>query len=192
MDREFLPLGHKCLPKEARVASLPAASHLTLESPALEAMTDLTRVRAATIPGERTLTECNTLMKARGVRLLFVEGKDGPIVGVITATDLLGEKPMRFVQERGVTHDEVLVSDIMTPVATVESIDFREVTHAQVGHIVATLKAVGRKHTFVTDEEGSRIRGIFSTTDIARRLGVELTTHEVAASFAQIEAALSK
>ena len=41
-------------------------------------------------------------------------------------------------------------------------------------------------------EGGKRICGIFSATHIARRLGVEVSTHEVAASFAQIEAALAR
>lgn len=192
MDREYETLAHKPLGPEVRVASTPAPSRLTLESPALDAMTDLTRNRAATIRADRTLAECNTLMAARAVRLLFVEDKERPVAGVITATDLLGEKPMRFVQERGVAHGDVLVSDIMTPVSGIESLDRQEVSHAQVGHVVATLKAVGREHTFVTDEGGKRICGMFSATDIARRMGAEVRTDEVAASFAAIEAALAK
>ena len=57
---------------------------------------------------------------------------------------------------------------------------------------VATLKAAGRQHTFVTEEGGRRICGLFSATHIARRLGVDVSTHEVATSFAQIEAALAR
>ena len=49
------------------------------------------------------------------MRLLFVLDGDRFVVGVITATDLLGEKPMRFVQERGGTRSDILVADIMTP-----------------------------------------------------------------------------
>ncbi len=111
------------------------------------------------------------------------------MVGVITATDLLGEKPVRFMQERGVRHHEILVSDLMTRASSLEASTCRaSVAHAQVGHIVATLKAAGRMHTFVTDEDGKRICGLFSASDIARRLGVEVPTYEIAASFAQIEA----
>jgi len=78
----------------------------------------------------------------------------------------------------------------MTPASGLEALDLREVSHAQVGHVVATLKAVGRQHTFVTDEGGKRICGLFSATHISRRLGAEVPTHEVASSFAQIGAAL--
>ncbi len=192
MDREYPVLAHQPLPSGARVAAPPPPSRLTLESPALEAMTDLTRIRAATIAPQRTLAECNFVMVARAVRMLFVEDASRVIVGVITATDLLGEKPMRFVQERGVTHDEILVSDLMTRASGLETLDLQEVSHAQVGQVVATLKAAGREHTFVTDEDGKRICGVFSASDIARRVGTEVPTEEIAASFAEIEAALSK
>lgn len=192
MDREYLPLEHRPLTAHARVSSPPAPSRLTLDSPALEAMTDLRKVRAATIAPQCTLSDCNAIMIARAVRLLFVEDARQSVVGVITATDLLGEKPMRFVQERGVTHGEILVSDLMTPAGALQALDRQEVSHAQVGHIVATLKAAGRQHTFVTDEGGQRICGLFSATDIARRAGAEVPTHEVAVNFAEIEAALSK
>jgi CBS-domain-containing membrane protein len=192
MSREYPVLKHSPLAAGARVGSPPPPSRLTPESPSLEAMTDLCRVEAATIAPHRSVVECNATMIARGVRLLFVEDAQRSVIGVITATDLVGEKPVRFMQERGVRHHEILVSDLMTPVADLESLDLQAVSHAQVGHIVATLKEAGRQHTFVTDEGGRRICGLFSATDVARRLGAEVPTHEVAASFAQIEAALSR
>jgi hypothetical protein len=60
----------------------------------------------------------------------------------------------------------------------------------RVGHVVATLKKVGRKHLMVAEDGGRRVRGLFSTSQIARQLGMELQTFEVASSFADIEAAL--
>jgi CBS domain-containing protein len=192
MTREYSALGHHPLPTGTRVASPPPPSRLTVESPALDAMTDLRRISAATIAPDRNIVECNATMIARGIRLLFVADSEQSMVGVITSTDLLGEKPVRFMRERGVRHNEVLVSDLMTPAAGLEALDLQSVSHAQVGHVVATLRAAGRQHTFVTDEGGRRICGMFSVTDIARRLGVEVPTHEVASSFAQIEAALAR
>ena len=190
MIHEFTALEHHPLSADARIALPPAATRLSMESPAPEAMTDLRRVRAATIAPERTADDCNALMIARGVRLLLVVDASLAISGVITATDLLGDKPVRFMRERSVRRSEILVSDLMTPVAALESLDVRRVVNARVGHIVATLKAAGRQHTFVTDEDGKSLCGIFSANEIARRLGVDLPTHEVATTFAQIEAAL--
>jgi CBS domain-containing protein len=192
MIRDYAALQHHPLHAGAHVASPPPRAPLTLESPALEAMTDLRRITAATITPDRSIVECNALMKARAIRLLFVESAERAVVGVITATDLLGEKPVRFMQERGVRHHEILVSDLMTRASALEAVDLQSVSHSQVGHVVATLKAAGRMHTFVTDEGGTRLCGLFSASDIARRLGVEVPTYEIAASFAQIEAALAR
>ena len=56
MDREYEALEHKPPGAEVRVASTPAPSRLTLESPALDAMTDFTRTRAATIRATPLIT----------------------------------------------------------------------------------------------------------------------------------------
>jgi CBS domain-containing protein len=192
MTREYAALSHHPLEPGAQVASPPPPARLTPESPAIEAMTDLRRAAASTIPVDRTIEDCNALMIARGIRLLFVEDAQRRVLGVITATDLLGEKPVRFMHERGLRRQEILVSDLMTPASALEALDLADVMHAHVGQVVATLRKAGRQHTFVTDEGGRRICGLFSATHIARRLGVDVTTHEVATSFAQIEAALAR
>ena len=65
---------------------------------------------------------------------------------------------------------------------------------AKVGDILATLKASGRQHAMVVEEnaDGSQtVRGLFSVTQIARQLGVKVKTAEVAKVFAEIEAAVS-
>jgi CBS-domain-containing membrane protein len=192
MERDYAALDHLPLPSGSRVASPPPLPRLALESPAVEAMTDLRLVAASTIATDRTIEECKAIMVARAIRLLFVEDAQCRVLGVITATDLLGEKPVRFMHERSLRRHEILVSDLMTPASALEALDLQAVVHAQVGHIVATLKRAGRQHTFVTDEGGRRICGLFSATHIARRLGIEVATHEVAASFAEIEAALAR
>ena len=50
------------------------------------------------------------------------------------------------------------------------------VRNAQVGHIVATLKALARQHALVVEVDAQskeqRVRGIFSTSQISKQLGV--------------------
>jgi CBS-domain-containing membrane protein len=167
-----------------------APGRVTLDDPAFAVMTDLREVSAATTRPEESIDAAHAQMIRRAVRLLFVLDDAGTVAGVITATDLLGEKPVRFMQDRGVSHAEILVEDIMTPAAMLEALPFQDVAQMRVGHIVATLKAVGRKHLMVAEEGGRRIRGLFSASQIARQLGMELQTFEVARSFADIEAAL--
>jgi predicted transcriptional regulator len=135
----------------------------------------------------------NEYMKQRGVRSLLVLNQDEILTGIITATDVLGEKPLRFIQERGVKHSEILVSDIMTPLDRLEAIPAEEVRSARVGDIVASLLDTGRQHTLVVekDDRGNPVVcGIFSLTQIEKQLGIAIPSTEIARTFTEIEATL--
>jgi CBS-domain-containing membrane protein len=188
--REYSPLTLVPLGPGARVAEPMTPGRVALDDPAFSVMTDLREVSAATTRPDETIDQAHAQMIRRGVRLLFVLDRGAAVAGILTATDLLGEKPVRFMRDRGVSHAEILVEDIMTPASTLDALSILDVAQMRVGHIVATLQAVGRRHLIVAEEGGRRIRGIFSTSQLARQLGVELQTFEVARSFADIEAAL--
>lgn len=192
MAREYSALPLVPLAPSARLPAPEPLERVSPDDPAFAVMTDLTTVTPATIGAERAIDDANALMIERGVRLLFVVDPLGAIAGVITATDLLGEKPMRIVQERGGTRSEIAVRDIMTPFAKLEAISMQDVAQMRVGHIVATLKSVRRQHLMVCDEGGARVRGLFSTSRIARQLGVVVSPSELARTFAEIEAALAR
>ncbi len=164
-----------------------------VDSPAVDVMTDLTKVTAVIIlPGD-SVDEAHRRMIQRGVRLLLVVDQDRKVHGIVTANDVLGEKPVKAAVQRGVPRSEIQVRDIMTTRAALEVLDMREVSAATIGHIVATLKAAGRQHTLVVDHDAKgrqRVRGVFSATQIARQLGIAITTEAVARTFADIEASL--
>jgi CBS domain-containing protein len=190
--REYSALKMTSVPAGARVAQPEGPDRVTLDDPAFAVMTDLRNVPAASTTPSEPISKAHAQMIQRGVRLLFVLDGSGTLEGVITATDLLGEKPIRFMQERGVAHGEITVADIMTPASMLEAIPIQDVAQMRVGHIVATHKAVRRQHLMVAEEGGRRVRGLFSAAQIARQLGVELQTMEVAQTFADVEAALSR
>ena len=191
MTREYSPLPLAPLAAGARMCE-PQLPRVSLDDLAISVMTDLREVPAATTTPEEPIDEAHRVMMRRGVRLLFVLDGEGAVQGVITATDLLGEKPLRFMRERGVSHAEVRVADIMTPAASLEALAFQDIASMRVGHVVATLRAVRRQHVMVSEDGGRRVRGLFSVSRIARQLGVELSTTEVARTFADIEAALAR
>jgi len=131
----------------------------------------------------------------RGVRLLLVVDQDRKVLGLITATDILGEKPVLAASERGLRREEVMVRDIMTPQERLEVLAMTDVRAAKVGHVVATLQKAGRQHAVVVDHDGmgrQTVRGLFSATQIARQLGVAILTSEVARTFSEIESMLAR
>lgn len=162
---------------------------------AVEVMTDLQRVPAATIEAELAIDFANQAMIARGVRSLLVIDGRGDVIGVVTSRDILGERPMQVVSKRGVRHDDIKVGDVMTPRGDIEVLDMAEVVRARVGSIIRTLQRSGRQHALVVDRDlvtnRQMVRGIFSASQIARQLDVSLETTEIARTFAEIEAAIA-
>ncbi len=190
--REYAPLTLKPLTPGARVATPNPPGRVNLDDPAFSVMTDLREVSAAITTPEEPIDAAHAMMIRRGVRLLFVLDPQGAVAGIITASDLLGVKPMQFMQSHGVSHAEVQVRDIMTRASQLDALSLVEVSQMRVGHVVATLKAARRRHLTVAEDGGQRIRGLFSASQIARQLGMELQTFEVAQTFADIEAALAR
>lgn len=175
-----------------RIASVARPERVTLDSPALLVMTDFVQTPAATIEPEAGVAHALDYMRRRGVRALLVIDPDGGVVGILTSTDLLGEKPIKFALDYGVKRDEIRVSDLMTSRSMLELLVYEEVLQARVGHIVATLRNAGRQH-FLVGESGAgseRVRGIFSLSQIARQLGIDLEPNTFAHTFAEIESAL--
>jgi CBS-domain-containing membrane protein len=165
---------------------------VTLDNPAVWVMTDLARVPAVTIEPQAPIQTALKKMIQDGVRMLLVTDPERAVIGLITTTDLQGEKPMRFLKQVGGKHEDIQVQNIMTPHERLEVLLMREVQQARVGQIVATLLRAGRQHALVVDEaNGHLIRGIFSSTQIARQLGQPLHTIDVARTFAEVEVALN-
>lgn len=172
-----------------------APSRVSLESPAVEVMTDLTQVQVVTVDAQCTLDAAEHRMIARGVRLLLVVDPDDRLLGLITASDILGEKPMKHIQIHGGARRDILVRDVMTSRDRLEVLSMSQVRAAPVGSVVATLRRSGRQHALVVDDgegELDKVRGIFSVTQIARQLGVAIQAPEVARTFSEIERQLSQ
>ncbi|HEY6720118.1 MAG TPA: CBS domain-containing protein, partial [Burkholderiales bacterium] len=109
----------------------------------------------ATIEPEAGIEQANEFMKRRGVRALLITDAQGNVVGILTATEVLGETPVKLALERGIRRQDVRVADIMTPRAMLELLAFEEVRQARVGHIVATLKHAGRQHFLVGERSAN-------------------------------------
>jgi CBS domain-containing protein len=164
-----------------------------LDNPALDVMTDFRRMTAfIATPGD-TIRQAEERMIRRKVRLLFVMDSHNHVAGLITNTDIHGEKPMQIVQSRGIRRDELVVADIMTPVERLEAVDYDDIAHARVGHVLETLKARGRQHALVieTTEGRQMVRGLLSLSQLCKQLGVSIETTEVASTFLEIEQHLS-
>lgn len=166
------------------------------DSPAICVMTDLKQVSVATIGPEATLAQATQTMISRGVRLLLVVNRDEEVLGLITARDTQGEKPIQLIQERGGKFNDLLVSDLMCPRERMDLLEAADVLRAKVADIVETLKHSKRQHAIVGERDLAsgqvRICGIFSATQIGRQLGAAIQTFDISSTFNEIEGYLGQ
>ena len=144
-----------------------------LDDPARMVMTDFSKVFPITINPEATIDEALELMKNQGVRLLLVIDPNDHVIGLITATDIQGQKPIELVQEQRIPHAEITVAMIMSSQANIQGLPLEDVQRLQVGHIAETLRQLERQHILVlnTNDAGQQtICGLFSMSQIRKQL----------------------
>lgn len=176
-----------------RVSDPSRPVKLTADSPAFDAMTDLRRIHPVSISPTETLDQARTTMIVCGVKLLFVRNETGNLLGLITANDLAGERAILKAHSTQRRVPELTVSDVMIRLPDLEFLEFGAVSRAEVGHIIATLKAHNRQHALVVDgrQLPLRVVGLFSSTQIARQMGIPVIDPVKANTFAEIEAAVA-
>lgn len=148
---------------------------VTERSPAIEVMTDLASVKAATIDPHLSLHQAEQAMIHQGVRSLFVVSGFPCVDGLVTLADLMGEKPMKQINERHLRRHDLQVADVMTPLSELDALDYDELKASTVARVIATFKKLKRSHLLVVQaanpKGAARIRGVISLTQLERQLG---------------------
>lgn len=148
-----------------------------LKDPAVSVMTDF-RVRAMfQLEPTETIDSALQKMKVAGLRIAFVKEKgSNKLLGSITSYDIMGEKPMRYLQsvgfaDRGITHKDVRVSDVMEHTKDWIVAEMHDVEKANVQNILEALQKCGRTHLPVVEVHADKephLRGLFSSAKILR------------------------
>lgn len=162
---------------------------VTLESPAIDVMTDLAQVTAENVTANVSVDDAEQKMIASGIRLLFVTNQLNEVIGIVTAKDISGERIMRLINDSRTPRKDLIVRDIMTSQHKIEVLELSDVSTSRVGDIVATLKRMGRQHALVIERDSESIqviRGLLSTSQIGRQLGEQIDTMDVAGNFANL------
>lgn len=197
MNNEYQNLPHRSLASGISVTQNKRreAVKVGLEDPAFSLMTDFKHVRPFSTTTTATIGEINQKMIACGVRLLFVTDNNDALLGLVTYNDIFGEKPVRYLQENGGKREDISVQDIMTPLVRLEALDIANILKARIGDIVETMGFNGRQHILVVGDQSDgtqAISGLFSSTQIEKRLGIKIELSPRANTFADLERALNE
>ncbi len=192
MTHHYHPLPTYPLPKNLSILppDMLQMKKVSMESPALDVMTDFKKEHAITISSHESIEAAKRKMEEKGIRLLIAVDLHNYVHGIIRTSDISGDKPIRYIQEFGGTRKDITVEDIMIPERDIEVLAFQDVMHMKVGDIVETLKKLENYHALVAEikgpEEDRKVRGLFSLNRIARQLGVEIQIFKIGHTFAQI------
>ncbi len=191
MKDDYTPRIHETLATGVYVEHPPDMPELVyMHDPAEFVFTDFTRNRPAIITADVSIDAAMSKMKTVGVHLLLVVDDADVVIGQITASDILGDVPVRLAQTTGKAHSEIMVDMIMTPQKDITVVEWSHIKNAKIGHIVATMHALECCHLPVV--ENGRIRGLFSARSISWHLGHEVSENTMCAhSLAEIVQTLS-
>jgi CBS-domain-containing membrane protein len=148
--------------------------HADPQDPALTVMTDFRERTSVTVSDTAMIDEALEHMKHTGVRSAFtIDEQSRIVVGLITAYDIIGEKPMQYMQSAAVPRREVLVRDIMQKISEWHVADIKQIERATVAAVSNMFAEMRLTHVPVmeTSEAGERrLRGLLSAAKVKRLL----------------------
>jgi CBS domain-containing protein len=142
--------------------------------PAVSVMTDFRERPSVTVAESDSIDAALDHMKHAGVRSAFViDTARNEVVGLVTAYDIMSEKPMRFMQSLVRPRSEVVVRDIMQPIADWRVADVKDLETSTVLAVASMFEETQLTHVPVmetADSGGRQLRGLLSASRVRRLL----------------------
>lgn len=143
-----------------------------LDDPARSVMTDFNEHGIVSVRSDQPIDAALEHMRHAGVRSAFVlDESRSQVLGLITAYDIMGEKPLRFAQEMVMAREELLVRHLMESTVDWSVLRLDDVDRANVAAVLDAFKRCGRTHLPVVAAEAGgrwRLRGVFSSAKLLR------------------------
>lgn len=169
----------------------PPQPTLSLDSSASIFMTDFHKVHPVVVNRKKSVNGALGLMKRAYVRSLVVTDRnDSDFSGIITATDINGGKVLAYMASNQVKNrHEVLVEHVMINKEHIHGLDYEKVASSSIGDILETIKHLNEQHVMVVEKSltSFSVRGLFSTTDIAKALRIKFEIEPQARTFFELE-----
>jgi CBS-domain-containing membrane protein len=137
-------------------------------------MTDFSERHSVTVAAGASLEAALDHMKHTGVRCAFVLDDAGQrVIGMITAYDIMGVRPMQIMQATEVSRSELSVRNLMRTLPECPLLTMADVARATAGDIMRLFDESGLTHIPVVESiDGGqhRLRGMFSAARLRRIL----------------------
>ena len=163
-------------------------AEITLDSPAQSILTDFKYHKALVIDWSTKAVEAQLLMQKAHVNMKLVLDENKRICGVVTNQNVSNQELVKLVMQ-GDTREEILVTDVMQPRVELKALDYDEISTSTVRQVLNTLESNALQHCLVVEHSQHQIRGLISSSDIARKLHISINAN-AAPTFADIFVAI--
>ena len=166
-------------------------SELTLQSPALEVLTDFTRQQPMILEQYTSIDDAQEIMRRTHTKMFLVIDAQESFRGLISLDDLVSEKVMTKMGVSRLRRDELTVEFVMTPRNRLHAIDCKIFQMATIGDVLARMQKYGEQHMIVVETRSESVRGVVSAHGIARRMHTPVVINERAVLFSDIYNAMA-
>jgi len=143
-------------------------------SSALMVFTDFTKQKPLVLEADIPAVEAEKMMKKAHVRLKIIVDEQNTFKGLVSTSDLTQQEILKKVSQ-GYERNDLLVSEFMHPKNSLKALMFNEIEKVSIRSLIETLKEHQSQHCLVMNEEKNKIRGLFSASDLVRKLRLPIT-----------------
>lgn len=156
-----------------QLASPQDNQNISLNEPAIKYLTDYSKVSAAVIDSDMCALEVKKMMLQSHTKMKFVVDANDKLLGIVSLSEL---SELALIQKTSKSEQAstIPITDMMIPKSDLMAFDYHEVETASVRDVIDALKDSGQHHCLVLERETHKIRGIFSSNELSRRLHVPI------------------
>lgn len=148
-----------------------------LNSSAGSILTDFKTHQPATIYLDSTVDEARLFLANAHSAVLSVVDRNQHFRGLISEEGLCDEAVMRLISAARKRQD-IQVRDLMVSREQIMAIDYESLGRTTVAKLITLLRREGQPYVLVVDHNSTRIRGLISAADLARRLHLPVEIHQ--------------
>lgn len=166
-----------------------ASPRFSLDSPAKQFLTDFYKVQPVVIQSSTSAKDTLDTMIKTHVRMMLVVDEHKQFLGVITAADVDNQNILAKATQHHEKPDEVKVTDLMKRKKDLLAFNADELVEASIRDVISVLQDNHQQHCLVIEPAIGQVRGLFSASDISRKLHLPINIQEQS-SFSKVFASV--
>ncbi|QRV24105.1 CBS domain-containing protein [Marinomonas foliarum] len=147
--------------------------NINIYSPAVTVFTDFQKAGPRVIESNTRADELVQLMRKEHVRMKIVVDADNHFVGIVSLEDLSEDVFIKQVAN-GFDRSELMVADLMRSKEVLLALSYTSLQHSDIESLLFSQRNNKLQHLLVIDEETKAIRGLVSSSDVARQLRLDI------------------